>query len=193
MRKNVLTTLMILSAVICTVSSYPLKVQAIPKADTDITDDLVNEDNNKNDSPSAGNSASIQNSTFVQNSTVVQNNNFSINEARNILMAADGAYINSFLSSKKNAFLNYDRKIDKMNIHAFYDIIDEPCYVFSLTYDYSDLFIAANSIYYVGMNSKKVYVINGTDAPYYSYELSSGSKVKTFPFKGSQTCNEWHN
>ncbi len=193
MRKNILTTLMILSSIICTVSSYPIKVQAISKSSIDIIYDSINEDINKTYSHSAVNYTSTQNSNSLQNNTVIQNNNLSINEAKNILMNADGTYINSFISSKKNASLNYDRKIDKMNIYAFYDIIDEPCYVFSLTYDYNDLFITADSIYYVGMNSKKVYVINGTDTPYYSYELSSGSKVKTFPFKCSETCIEWHN
>lgn len=164
MRGKILKTLIIASALFCVSISIPLKTNALPKSDVNTT---VNQ--------------------YVSNKTMT------VNEAKDAVMNADGDYINKVLGSKKNAVLNYDRQIPMMNIKQFYDIIDEPCYVFSLTYDYSDLFTAADSIYYVGKNSKRVYVINGTNAPAYAYEVAYNRKVNSFIYKGSDNCLQWHN
>lgn len=114
------------------------------------------------------------------------------NEAEKILMNADNTYINYILNSKENASLNYERKIDSMNLTSFYDIPNEPCYVFSLKYDINNVYTGYDSIYYVGINSGKVYILNGMTYNTYAYEISADKKVNSFVRKNFENSINWH-
>lgn len=137
-------------------------------------------------------SVSKSNNVTVNNQNTFNNKSMNKDEAQHILMNADGDYINKVLNNKKNAALNYDRQANVMNIKQFYNIIDEPCYIFSLNYDNNDSFIIADSVYYVGMNSRKVYVINGDSAEFYAYEVSFNRKVNSFISKITDASKQWH-
>ena len=163
-------------------------------ADSSNTDALQASSSTNSDvsSSNINTSVSVSNNVSVNNQNLINNQSMSKDEAQQILMNADGDYINKVLSNKKNAALNYDRQVNAMNIKQFYDIIDEPCHVFSLTYDFDDLFKVTDSVYYVGMNSKRVYAINGESAQFYAYEVSSNRKANSFISKISDTCTQWH-
>lgn len=190
--------------VICAFTAIPQKADALPVSDTEINENYIDsakslETELTSSASNIGTKAGHINSSVskpdnmeLNTQNTFNNKSISKDDAQQILMNADGDYINKVLSNKKNASLNYDRQTNVMNLKQFYNIIDEPCYIFSLNYDFNDSFIEADSVYYVGMNSRKVYVINGENAEFYAYEILSNRKVNSFISKITDESKQWH-